>query len=73
MDKIRHRAVIEFFVKKCLGPTNIHKETVDLLRDGVPLKTLVSKRALEFKRGLLPLKMIPAVDVQNAAPTLHKI
>lgn len=51
MEKIEHRAVIKFFVKKGLKAMEIHSEMVNVLGDTAPSKTMVCKWAQEFQRG----------------------
>ena len=45
MEKIEHRAVIKFFVKKGLTPTEIFNEIKNVLGDAGPLFTTVKKMA----------------------------
>ena len=51
MDKIKHLAVIELFVKTGLEPIKIHKEMLNMLGDATPSKTVVCKVVVEFKCG----------------------
>ena len=43
MDKIKHRAVIELFVKKALTQTEIHNKMINVLAGAGPSKTMVFK------------------------------
>lgn len=71
MEKIKHRAVIEFFVKKKrLKAMKIHNEMVNVLGQSAPSETMVCKWVLEFKRGRTrrsspTSKMIPVTDDQK--------
>lgn len=51
MDKLEHRAVIKFFVKKGLKAMEIHREMVQVLGDAAPSKSMVCKWVLLFQRG----------------------
>ena len=53
MDKIKHRAVTEFFVMKGLLPMKIHNEVVNVLEDAKHSKPMVSKWELELKPGCM--------------------
>ena len=41
MEKIEHRVVIKFFVKKGLKAMEIHTEMVNVLGESAPAKTMV--------------------------------
>ena len=51
MEKFEYRAVIKFFVKEGLTPTEIHLRIVNVYGDSSPSVSTVKKWAAEFKRG----------------------
>ena len=59
MEKIEHRAVIKFFVKKGLKAMEIHTEMVNVLGESAPSKTMVCKWASLFKSGRTSLEDDP--------------
>ena len=51
MDKIGHRAVIQYLQIKGLTPKEIHEDMVATLQDNAPSYSMVKKWAADFKRG----------------------
>ena len=41
MDKMKHSAMIEFFVKKDLAPMEIHSKMISVLGDTAPLEIMI--------------------------------
>lgn len=77
MEKIEHRAVVKFLVKKGLKAMEIYSEMVNVLGDAAPSKTMVCKWALEFKRGRTSLEDDPrsgrpkSVTTEEMIDTIH--
>lgn len=69
MEKIKHRAVIEFFVKKGLKAMEIHTEMVNVLGESAPSKTMVCKWAREFKHGRTSIEDDPRSGCPKSATT----
>ncbi|XP_035231338.1 uncharacterized protein LOC118203183 [Stegodyphus dumicola] len=69
MDKIEQRAVIKFFVKKCLKAMKIHTEMVNVLAESAPSKTMVCKWANLFKSGRTSLEDDPRERRPKTAST----
>ena len=59
MDKIEYRAVIKFFVKEGLTPTEIHSKFIKVYGDCSSLFSTIKKWAAEFKRGRTGLEDDP--------------
>lgn len=71
MEKIEHRAVIKFFVKKGLKAMEIHTEMVNVLDESTPSKTMVCKWAGLFKSGRTSLEDNPREGHPKTASTLE--
>jgi hypothetical protein len=50
-DKIEYCAVIKFFVKEGLAPSEIHSKFIKVYGDSSPPFSTIKKRAAEFKHG----------------------
>jgi histone-lysine N-methyltransferase SETMAR len=59
MDKIEYRAVIKFFVKEGLTPSEIHSKFIKVYEDSFPSFSTIKKWAAEFKRGSTSLEDDP--------------
>lgn len=64
MKNLKHRAVIEFFVKKDLKAMEIHTEIVNVLGESGTSKIMVCKWAGEIKRGRTSIE----VDQRSGRP-----
>ena len=69
MDKIEYRAVIKFFVKEGLTPTEIHSKFIKLYGESFPSFSTVKKWAAEFKRGRTCLEDDPREGRPKSATT----
>ena len=69
MDKIEYRAVIKFFVKGGLTPTEIHSMFINVYGDSSPSFSTIKKWAAEFKRGLTSLEDDPCEGRPKSATT----
>ena len=56
MDKIWHRGIIKYLLKKRLSPKDIYAE-IATLGDDAPVLSTMKKWEAECKRGRLALKM----------------
>ena len=59
IDKIEYRAVIKFFVKEGLMPSEIHSKSIKVYGDSSPSFPTIKKWAAEFKRGRTSLEDDP--------------
>ena len=59
MNKIWHRGVIRYLLKKELTTKEIHTDMVSTLGDDAPALSTVKKWAAEFKRGRESLENDP--------------
>jgi len=59
MDKIEYRAVIKFFVKEGLTPSEIHSKFIKVCGDSSPSFSTIKKWVAEFKRGRTSLEDDP--------------
>jgi hypothetical protein len=65
MDKIVYRAVIKFFVKEVLTPTEIHSKFIKVYGNPSPSFSTVKKWLPIFNVAVPALKMIHLKDIQK--------
>jgi transposase len=59
MDKIEYRAVIKFFAKEGLTPTDMHSKFIKVYGESSPSFSTIEKWDAEFKRGRTSLEDDP--------------
>jgi hypothetical protein len=64
IDKIEYGAVIKFFVKEGLTPSEIHSKFIKVYGDSSPLFSTIKKWAAEIKHGRTSLE----VNLQEGHP-----
>jgi histone-lysine N-methyltransferase SETMAR len=69
MDKIEYHAVIKFFVKEGLTPSEINSKFIKVYGDSSPLFSTIKKWAAEFKRGHTSLEDDPREGRPKSATT----
>jgi transposase len=69
MDKIEYRAVIKFFVKKCVMPNEIYSKLIKVYGNSAPSFSTIKKWAAEFKRGHTSLQDDPHDEHPKSATT----
>jgi transposase len=69
IDKIEYRAVIKFFVKEGLMPSEIHSKSIKVYGHSSPSFPTIKKRAAEFKLGRTSLEYNPREGRPKSATT----
>jgi len=69
IDKIEYRAVIKFFVKEGLTPSEIHSKFIKVYGDSSPSFSTIKKWAAEFRRGRSSLEDNPREGRPKSATT----
>jgi transposase len=68
-DKIEYRAVIRFFVKEGLTPSEIHSKFIKIYGGFSPSFSTIKKLAAKFKRGHTSLEDDPREGCPKSAAT----
>jgi len=69
MDKIKYRAVIKFFVKEGLTPSEIHSKFIKFYADSSLLFSTIKKWDVEFELGRTSLEVDPREGGAKSATT----